>query len=36
MESLKAAGVDMASPAPVEAACAVFSRLVEELETLLP
>jgi oligoendopeptidase F len=35
IESLKAAGVDMASPAPVEAACAVFSRLVEELESLL-
>jgi oligoendopeptidase F len=35
MESLKAAGVDMASPGPVEAACAIFSRLVEELETLL-
>ena len=35
IESLKAAGVDMSSPAPVEAACGVFSRLVEELETLL-
>ena len=35
IESLKAAGVDMSSPAPVEAACAVFSRLVDELETLL-
>jgi oligoendopeptidase F len=32
IESLKAAGVDMASPEPVEAACAAFSRLVEELE----
>jgi len=35
IDSLKAAGVDMSSPAPVEAACAVFSRLVDELETLL-
>ena len=35
IESLKAAGVDMSSPAPVEAACAAFSRLVDELETLL-
>jgi len=35
IESLKAAGVDMSSPAPVEAACSVFSRLVDELETLL-
>jgi oligoendopeptidase F len=35
IESLKAAGVDMSSPAPVEAACAVFSRLVDELEGLL-
>jgi len=34
IESLKAAGVDMSSPAPVEAACAVFSRLVDELEEL--
>jgi oligoendopeptidase F len=30
--SLKLAGVDMSSPAPVEAACAVFARLVDELE----
>jgi oligoendopeptidase F len=35
IESLKAAGVDMSTPAPVEAACAVFSRLVDELESLL-
>ena len=35
IESLKAAGVDMSSPAPVEAACAVFGRLVDELERLL-
>ncbi|MDR2028135.1 MAG: oligoendopeptidase F [Treponema sp.] len=35
MESLKAAGVDMSSPAPVEAACGVFRRLVEELEGLI-
>jgi oligoendopeptidase F len=35
MESLKAAGVDMSSPAPVEAACGIFGRLVEELEGFL-
>jgi oligoendopeptidase F len=35
IESLKAAGVDMSSPAPVEAACRIFSALVEELEGLL-
>jgi oligoendopeptidase F len=32
MESLKAAGVDMSSPEPVEAACGIFRDLVEELE----
>jgi oligoendopeptidase F len=31
IESLKLAGVDMASPAPVEAACRIFDRLVDEL-----
>ncbi|MFP3089177.1 oligoendopeptidase F [Treponema sp. TIM-1] len=36
MESLKVAGVDMSSPAPVEAACGAFGRLVEELEGLIP
>ncbi|MDR2363442.1 MAG: oligoendopeptidase F [Spirochaetaceae bacterium] len=36
MESLKMAGVDMSSPAPVEAACGIFRRLVEELEGLIP
>lgn len=35
IDTLKASGVDMSSPAPVEAACAVFNRLVEELERLL-
>jgi oligoendopeptidase F len=35
IESLKLAGVDMSSPDPVAAACAIFSRLVEELETLI-
>ncbi|MDR2630535.1 MAG: oligoendopeptidase F [Spirochaetaceae bacterium] len=35
MESLNAAGVDMSSPAPVEAACGVFRHLVEELEGLI-
>jgi oligoendopeptidase F len=35
IESLRAAGVDMSSPAPVQAACEVFDRLVDELEGLL-
>jgi len=35
IESLKAAGVDMSSPAPVEAACKIFGSLVGELEGLL-
>jgi oligoendopeptidase F len=35
IQSLKAAGVDMSSPEPVEAACRAFARLVDELETLL-
>jgi oligoendopeptidase F len=35
IESLKAAGVDMSTPAPVEDACRVFGKLVEELEALL-
>jgi oligoendopeptidase F len=35
IEALKVAGVDMSSPAPVEAACKAFGRLVEELEKLL-
>jgi len=35
IESLKAAGVDMSSPEPVNAACEAFGRLVDELEKLL-
>ncbi|MCL2478495.1 MAG: oligoendopeptidase F [Treponema sp.] len=35
IESLKAAGVDMSTPAPVESACRIFGRLVDELEKLL-
>ncbi|MCP5453778.1 MAG: oligoendopeptidase F [Spirochaetaceae bacterium] len=35
IEALKVAGVDMSSPAPVEAACAEFKRLVGELKTAL-
>ena len=35
IESLKLAGVDMSTPAPVEAACAIFGKLVDELEKLL-
>ncbi|MDR0785253.1 MAG: oligoendopeptidase F [Treponema sp.] len=35
IDSLKAAGVDMSNPAPIESACAVFNRLVGELEALL-
>jgi oligoendopeptidase F len=34
IDSLKAAGVDMSSPAPVEAACKRFARLVDEMERL--
>ncbi len=35
IESLKVAGVDMSSPAPVEAACRTFEKLVDELEGLV-
>jgi oligoendopeptidase F len=35
IESLRIAGVDMASPAPVEAACKIFAALVDELEGIL-
>ncbi|MDR0465224.1 MAG: oligoendopeptidase F [Treponema sp.] len=35
VDSLKAAGVDMSSPEPVNAACDAFGNLVEELEKLL-
>ncbi|MDR2210573.1 MAG: oligoendopeptidase F [Spirochaetaceae bacterium] len=35
IESLALAGVDMSVPAPVEAACKTFGRLVDELEGLL-
>ncbi|MDR1046830.1 MAG: oligoendopeptidase F [Treponema sp.] len=35
IDSLKVAGVDMSSPEPVEAACRVFSAIVDELESLL-
>jgi oligoendopeptidase F len=35
IDSLKAAGVDMSSPDPVNAACDAFSRLVDELEKLI-
>jgi oligoendopeptidase F len=35
IESLKIAGVDMSSPAPVEAACNRFGKLVTELEGLI-
>lgn len=35
VDLLRAAGVDMTSPEPVDAGLAVFARLVEELETLL-
>ncbi|MDR1325721.1 MAG: oligoendopeptidase F [Treponema sp.] len=35
IESLKVAGVDMSSPAPIAAACAVFKELVDELEGLM-
>jgi oligoendopeptidase F len=35
IESLKAAGVDMSSPEPVNSACGAFGRLVDELEKML-
>ncbi|MCL2804655.1 MAG: oligoendopeptidase F [Treponema sp.] len=35
IEALKAAGVDMSSPEPVNAACDVFGSLVDELESIL-
>jgi len=35
IDSLKAAGVDMSSPEPVNAACGAFARLVDELEKML-
>ncbi len=35
IQSLQVAGVDMSAPEPVAAACAAFSALVTELETLL-
>jgi len=35
VELLRGAGVDMASPEPVDAALSVFGRLVEEMETLI-
>ncbi|MDR0322529.1 MAG: oligoendopeptidase F [Treponema sp.] len=35
IEALKVAGVDMSRPDPVNAACDVFGRLVEELSTLM-
>ncbi|MDR1447202.1 MAG: oligoendopeptidase F [Treponema sp.] len=35
IDSLKAAGVDMSTPEPVEAACRVFGAIVDELESLL-
>ena len=36
LPTLAAAGVDMSSPAPIEAALQLFARRVEELEALLP
>jgi len=35
IESLKAAGVDMSGPEPVNSACGVFGKLVDELEKML-
>jgi oligoendopeptidase F len=35
IEALKAAGVDMSSPAPVEAACRTFADLVDNLEKMI-
>src|SRR5690606_18963522 len=35
IETLKSAGVDMSTPAPVEAALRLFAKRVDELEALL-
>jgi oligoendopeptidase F len=35
IETLKAAGVDMSSPEPINAACDTFGKLVDELDALL-
>jgi oligoendopeptidase F len=35
IDALRVAGVDMASPAPVEAACKTFASIVDELEKQL-
>ena len=35
LETLKAAGVDMTTPAPIESALRLFERRLEELESLL-
>ncbi|MDR2865600.1 MAG: oligoendopeptidase F [Spirochaetaceae bacterium] len=35
IDSLKVAGVDMSSPIPVQAACDIFGKLVDKLESLL-
>jgi len=35
IDALKAAGVDMSSPQPVNAACEAFGKLIEEMEKLL-
>jgi oligoendopeptidase F len=35
LEALKIAGVDMATPAPIESALRLFERRLEELEALL-
>ena len=36
IEILKEAGVDMATPAPIEATVAKFSQLLDEMEKLWP
>jgi len=36
IDALRTAGVDMSSPAPVEAACGIFAKLVDKLEDRLP
>jgi oligoendopeptidase F len=35
LEALRAAGVDMATPAPIESALRLFERRLDELESLL-
>jgi oligoendopeptidase F len=35
MDLLRKAGVDLSTPAPIQATCDLLARLVDELDTLL-